>query len=147
MEPLFAGMAGTQARNGGRQGGTTGGWHGASSSAACNLWGNRLSERLQVPRDQLLAKHAIKACDHLQEEPGLRALLQTIVSKGTFAQRTPSSRQQYHTVSVGDMFAAIQKDCGATLHNRGENGDIVDTIRGKEAFYKKGKPPASMPPV
>ena len=33
-----AGMAGTQARNGGRQGGPTGGWHSGSSSIACSSW-------------------------------------------------------------------------------------------------------------
>jgi hypothetical protein len=147
MEPLFAGMAGTQARNGGRQGGPTGGWRGASSSTACNLWVDRLSERRGMSRDELLGNDAIKACDHLEAEPGLWALLSTIVSEGTFAQRTPPSRQQDHTVSVGDLLSAIQKDCGATLHIRDEDGDIVETFRGTEAFSKKGKPPASMPPV
>jgi hypothetical protein len=147
MEPLFAGMAGTQARNGGRQGGPTGGWRGASSSNACNLWVDRLSERRGMSRDELLGNDAIKACDHLEAEPGLWALLSTIVSEGTFAQRTPPSRQQDHTVSVGDLLSAIQKDCGATLHIRDEDGDIVETFRGTEAFSKKGKPPASMPPV
>ena len=138
MEPFFAGMAGTQARNGGRQGGPTGGWHGASSSAGCNMWVDRLAESLGMSRDELLASDAIKACDHLEEEPGLGALLSTIVSEGTFAQRTPPSRQQDHTVSVGDLLSAIQKDCGATLHIRNDAGVIVETIRGTEAFSRKG---------
>jgi hypothetical protein len=138
IEPLIAGLTGTQARKGGRQGGPTGGWRGASSSTACNLWVNRLSEHLGISRDELLGNDEIKACDHLEEEPGLWALLTTIVSERTFAQRTPSSRQQDHTVSVGDLLSAIQKDCAATLHIRNEAGAIVRTIRGKEALSRKG---------
>ena len=138
IEPLIAGLTGTQARKGGRQGGPAGGWAGSSSSAACNLWVNRLSEQLGISPHELLGNHEIKACDHLEEEPGMWALLSTIVSEGTFAQRTPTSRQQEHTVSVGDLLSAIQKDCGATLHIRNDAGVIVETIRGTEAFSRKG---------